>query len=136
MGRQPGAVFGLMTTASGVSASVSIGAVITSMTVFTLLYGALAVVVRDLEVSAPVKALLTLTPVAASDAIAPLVDAMRAQARAAAAAQRTRTLLGLEPAVQHEFSPRCRMPGAPAPHAARSTRRRPHRHPDRCGWTA
>ncbi len=33
-----------MTTASGVSPSVSIGEVITSMTVFTLLYGALAVV--------------------------------------------------------------------------------------------
>ncbi|OFE18433.1 cytochrome BD ubiquinol oxidase subunit I [Humibacillus sp. DSM 29435] len=44
VGRQPWAVFGLMTTASGVSPSVSVGEVVTSMTVFTLLYGALAVV--------------------------------------------------------------------------------------------
>ena len=44
VGRQPWIVFGLMTTANGVSPSVSIGEVITSMTVFTLLYGALAVV--------------------------------------------------------------------------------------------
>ncbi|MEO6999061.1 MAG: cytochrome ubiquinol oxidase subunit I, partial [Terracoccus sp.] len=44
VGRQPWAVFGLMTTSSGVSPSVSVGEVITSMTVFTLLYGALAVV--------------------------------------------------------------------------------------------
>ncbi len=44
VGRQPWAVFGLMTTASGVSPSVSVGEVITSMTAFTLLYGALAVV--------------------------------------------------------------------------------------------
>ncbi|GAB2765026.1 cytochrome ubiquinol oxidase subunit I [Terrabacter koreensis] len=44
MGRQPWLVFGLMTTATGVSPGVSIGEVITSMTVFTLLYGALAVV--------------------------------------------------------------------------------------------
>ncbi len=44
VGRQPWAVFGLMTTASGVSPSVSVGEVVMSMTVFTLLYGALAVV--------------------------------------------------------------------------------------------
>ena len=44
VGRQPWVVFGLMTTASGVSPGVSMGEVITSMTVFTLLYGALAVV--------------------------------------------------------------------------------------------
>jgi len=44
VGRQPWLVFGLMTTATGVSPSVSMGEVITSMTVFTLLYGALAVV--------------------------------------------------------------------------------------------
>ena len=44
VGRQPWAVFGLMTTASGVSPGVSMGEVITSMTVFTLLYGVLAVV--------------------------------------------------------------------------------------------
>ena len=44
VGRQPWIVFGLMTTANGVSPSVSMGEVITSMSVFTLLYGALAVV--------------------------------------------------------------------------------------------
>ena len=44
VGRQPWLVFGLMTTAQGVSPSVSVGEVITSMVVFTLLYGALAVV--------------------------------------------------------------------------------------------
>ena len=65
---------------------------------------AVALLVRDLDVSAPVKALLTLTPVACSDAIAPLVDAMRARARARAAAARTATLLGLEPAVRAETS--------------------------------
>ena len=43
-GRQPWLVFGMMTTATGVSPSVSAGEVLTSMTVFTLLYGALAVV--------------------------------------------------------------------------------------------
>ncbi|OFE18436.1 thiol reductant ABC exporter subunit CydC [Humibacillus sp. DSM 29435] len=59
-----------------------------------------AVLMRDLDASGPVKALLTLTPVAASEAIAPLVDAMRARARARAAAGRTRALLGLEPAVR------------------------------------
>jgi cytochrome d ubiquinol oxidase subunit I len=44
VGRQPWIVFGLMTTATGVSPSVSAGEVITSMVVYTLLYGALAVV--------------------------------------------------------------------------------------------
>jgi cytochrome d ubiquinol oxidase subunit I len=44
VGRQPWVVFGLMTTAMGVSPGVSAGEVITSMVVFTLLYGALAVV--------------------------------------------------------------------------------------------
>lgn len=43
-GRQPWAVFGVMTTATGVSPSVSAGEVLTSMVAFTLLYGALAVV--------------------------------------------------------------------------------------------
>jgi len=43
-GRQPWLVFGMMTTATGVSPSVSAAEVLTSMTVFTLLYGALAVV--------------------------------------------------------------------------------------------
>lgn len=44
MGRQPWAVFGLMTTASAVSPGVSTGEVLTSLIAFTLLYGALAVV--------------------------------------------------------------------------------------------
>ena len=44
VGRQPWIVFGLMTTQNGVSPSVSTGEVITSMVVYTLLYGALAVV--------------------------------------------------------------------------------------------
>ena len=44
VGRQPWVVFGLMTTQFGVSPSVSAGEVVTSMVVYTLLYGALAVV--------------------------------------------------------------------------------------------
>jgi cytochrome bd ubiquinol oxidase subunit I len=44
MGRQPWAVFGLMTTADGVSPNVTAGTVLTSLIVFTVLYGALAVV--------------------------------------------------------------------------------------------
>jgi cytochrome d ubiquinol oxidase subunit I len=43
-GRQPWLVFGVFTTASGVSPSVSAGEVVTSMVVYTLLYGVLAVV--------------------------------------------------------------------------------------------
>ncbi len=43
-GRQPWLVFGLMTTATGSSPSVSAAEVLTSMTVLTLLYGALAVI--------------------------------------------------------------------------------------------
>jgi len=44
VGRQPWAVFGLMTTEHGVSPGVSTGEVLTSLTAFTLLYGLLAVV--------------------------------------------------------------------------------------------
>ena len=44
VGRQPWVVFGEMTTKTGVSPSVGTGDVWTSMIVFTLLYGALAVV--------------------------------------------------------------------------------------------
>ncbi|MGZ4637091.1 MAG: cytochrome ubiquinol oxidase subunit I [Oryzihumus sp.] len=44
MGRQPWIVFGVMTTAHGVSPSVSAGEVWTSLIAFTLLYGGLAVV--------------------------------------------------------------------------------------------
>jgi cytochrome d ubiquinol oxidase subunit I len=44
MGRQPWAVFGLMTTARAVSPGVSSGEVLTSLVAYTLLYGVLAVV--------------------------------------------------------------------------------------------
>ena len=44
MGRQPWIVFGLMQTSQGVSPTISPFYVITSMTIFTLLYGALAVI--------------------------------------------------------------------------------------------
>jgi cytochrome d ubiquinol oxidase subunit I len=44
MGRQPWIVFGQMKTAAGVSPTVGAGSVVTSLTVYTLLYGALAVV--------------------------------------------------------------------------------------------
>ncbi|HEY2790815.1 MAG TPA: cytochrome ubiquinol oxidase subunit I, partial [Micromonosporaceae bacterium] len=44
MGRQPWIVFGDMRTSAGVSPSVSMGEVITSLCVFALLYGALAVI--------------------------------------------------------------------------------------------
>src|SRR6476661_3880229 len=43
-GRQPWLVFGVMATRTGVSPSVSAGEVVTSMVVYTLLYGVLAVV--------------------------------------------------------------------------------------------
>jgi cytochrome d ubiquinol oxidase subunit I len=44
MGRQPWAVFGLMTTATAVSPGVSVGEALTSVIVLTLLYAVLAVV--------------------------------------------------------------------------------------------
>ncbi|WP_236794271.1 cytochrome ubiquinol oxidase subunit I [Amycolatopsis sp. GM8] len=44
MGRQPWAVFGVLKTADGVSPTVGAGTVLTSLIVFTVLYGALAVV--------------------------------------------------------------------------------------------
>jgi cytochrome d ubiquinol oxidase subunit I len=44
LGRQPWAVFGLMTTASAVSPGVSTGEVLTSLIVLTLLYGVLALI--------------------------------------------------------------------------------------------
>ncbi|WP_404390833.1 thiol reductant ABC exporter subunit CydC [Humibacillus xanthopallidus] len=58
-----------------------------------------AVIAQGLDVAAPVKALLLLTPVAVSDAISPLVDAMRALARATESERRIDALLELEPAV-------------------------------------
>ncbi len=44
MGRQPWSVYGVLRTADGVSPTVGAGTVLTSLIVFTLLYGALAVV--------------------------------------------------------------------------------------------
>jgi cytochrome bd ubiquinol oxidase subunit I len=44
MGRQPWVVYGQLRTADGVSPSVGLGSVLTSLIVFTLLYGGLAVV--------------------------------------------------------------------------------------------
>jgi cytochrome d ubiquinol oxidase subunit I len=44
MGRQPWAVFGLMTTANGISPGVSTAQALTSLTVLTLLYGVLALI--------------------------------------------------------------------------------------------
>ena len=58
-----------------------------------------AVVAQDLAVSTPVTALLVLTPVAVSEAVTPLVDAMRALARARESERRIGTLLDLAPAV-------------------------------------
>ncbi|HEX7537723.1 MAG TPA: cytochrome ubiquinol oxidase subunit I, partial [Dermatophilaceae bacterium] len=57
-GRQPWIVFGLMTTSSGISPSVSAGEVWTSLITFTLLYGVLAVVevrllLRYIAIGAP-----------------------------------------------------------------------------------
>ncbi|GAA2747290.1 hypothetical protein GCM10009868_36150 [Terrabacter aerolatus] len=58
-----------------------------------------AVIAQGLPVSTPVKALLVLTPVAVSEAITPLVDAMRALARARGSERRIEALLDLAPAV-------------------------------------
>jgi cytochrome d ubiquinol oxidase subunit I len=57
-GRQPWIVFGLMTTSSGISPSVSAGEVWTSLITFTLLYGVLAIVevrllLRYIAIGAP-----------------------------------------------------------------------------------
>jgi thiol reductant ABC exporter CydC subunit len=58
-----------------------------------------AVLVKDLSVSLPVKGLLVLTPVAVVDAFAPLVEAVRAAARARGARTRLHELLDQTPAV-------------------------------------
>ncbi|WP_283132766.1 cytochrome ubiquinol oxidase subunit I [Rhizohabitans arisaemae] len=50
MARQPWVVFGLLRTADGVSPAVGIGAVITSLVVFTVVYGVLAVVEAGLMI--------------------------------------------------------------------------------------
>lgn len=59
-----------------------------------------AVLVVPMAISLPVKALLLLTPVAVSEAITPLTDAMRALARAHGSAARIAALLGLKPTVR------------------------------------
>jgi cytochrome bd ubiquinol oxidase subunit I len=58
MGRQPWTVFGLLTTAKSVSPGVPVSSVVISLTVFTVLYGALAAVagwltVRHVKAGAP-----------------------------------------------------------------------------------
>ncbi|MGO4602662.1 thiol reductant ABC exporter subunit CydC [Terrabacter sp. 2YAF2] len=63
-----------------------------------------AVIAQDLAVSTPVKALLVLTPVAVTEAITPLVDAMRALARARGSEHRIDALLDLAPAVADTHS--------------------------------
>lgn len=75
--------------------------------------------VPDLDASGPVQALLVLTPVAVADAVAPLVDAMRAHARARAAATRVAHLLDLEPAVATQPVP---TPLVPTPHVSTDAR--------------
>ncbi|WP_370620026.1 cytochrome ubiquinol oxidase subunit I [Mumia sp. Pv 4-285] len=62
MGRQPWLVFGLMRTEDGVSPNVGAGTVLTSLIVFTLLYGALAVVEVKLLLTAIRKGLPEVDP--------------------------------------------------------------------------
>ena len=75
----------------------------TASAVFLVAVGAsvvaTGVLVAPMALGAPVKALLLLTPVAVSEAVAPLTDAMRALARARGSAARVAALLGLKPAV-------------------------------------
>jgi len=70
MGRQPWIVFGLMPTALGVSPGTTSAEVITSLTVFTLVYGALAVV----EVGLIVKFVRAGLPDVSQDAAGPSDD--------------------------------------------------------------
>ena len=77
MGRQPWAVFGVLRTADGVSPSVGVASVLTTLIVFTLLYGALAVVdgvlmVRYAKAGPPPT---PLTPVADSETPRPMTVA-------------------------------------------------------------
>ncbi|HET8593912.1 MAG TPA: thiol reductant ABC exporter subunit CydC [Intrasporangium sp.] len=75
----------------------------TASAAFLLLVGGAvvltAVVVWPLQLAAPVKALLLLTPVAVSEVVTPLTDAMRALARAKGSQDRLDALLGHDPAV-------------------------------------
>ncbi|WP_163507213.1 cytochrome ubiquinol oxidase subunit I [Fodinicola acaciae] len=75
MGRQPWVVYGVMATANGVSPTVGAGYVLTSMIVFTVLYGALAAVdlvlmIRYARAGAP-----ELEPVESTDPDKPLTFA-------------------------------------------------------------
>jgi ABC-type transport system involved in cytochrome bd biosynthesis fused ATPase/permease subunit len=74
-----------------------------------------AVIARGLDVATPVKALLVLTPVAVSEAITPLVDAMRALARARGSEARIDALLDSEPAVADRAPAPTTSAGATAP---------------------
>jgi cytochrome d ubiquinol oxidase subunit I len=67
MGRQPWVVFGEMRTADGVSPSVSTGEVVTSLGVFTLLYGVLAVVEVGLLIKYAKAGLPDVAPAAPAD---------------------------------------------------------------------
>jgi ABC-type transport system involved in cytochrome bd biosynthesis fused ATPase/permease subunit len=77
-----------------------------------------AVVAQGLAVSTPVKALLVLTPVAVSEAVSPLVDAMRALARARGSERRIGRLLDLAPAVAGESTSDDAGAGSPPHHTA------------------
>ncbi len=74
---------------------------------------AAAVLAWDLSVPIAVKGLLVLTPVAVVEAFQPLVEAVRASARAGAASTRLRGLLDQEPAVSD--SPHARTRPLPPP---------------------
>jgi cytochrome bd ubiquinol oxidase subunit I len=67
MGRQPWVVFGLMTTANGVSPTVGAGLVATSLITFTLLYLVLAVIEVGLILKTIRQGLPDVTPPAPSD---------------------------------------------------------------------
>ncbi len=67
---------------------------------------AAAVVVDPAAVGGPVAALLVLVPIAISEALAPLVDTMRALARAQGSSARLTALLDQEPAVRDPSTPR------------------------------
>jgi cytochrome d ubiquinol oxidase subunit I len=75
MGRQPWIVFGQLRTAAGVSPSVSAGEALTSLAVFTLVYGALAVVEVRLLLRAARAALPDVSPPASTPDEQPLAFA-------------------------------------------------------------
>ena len=87
---------------------------------------AAAVLARDLSVPIAVKGLLVLTPVAVVEAFQPLVEAVRASARARAASARLSRLLVQEPAVSDSPHARTR---ALSPHDDDRHTPRAHRRP-------